>query len=117
MGRRLVGLSVLLIAGVSLSPAQSATLMNNAIRISPALQFHTVAPSVAFSEKHSLSDIHVTKPIDVATPKLMTRKRSLHDIHITKHTDKATPKLMMETVPSPPTTPVPIPYPNISAQQ
>ena len=94
MARRLVGLSVLLIAGVNLSPAHSATLMNTAIRISPALQFHTVSPSVALSEKRSLSDFHITK-----------------------HVDKASPKLMMRTVPPPPTTPVPIPYPNSGAQQ
>jgi hypothetical protein len=93
MARRVLGLAALLIAVTSLSPAHSATLMNNALRISPALQFHSVSPGVQFSEKHSLSDIHVTK-----------------------HVDKATPKLMMRTAP-PPTTPLPVPYPNIGAQQ
>ena len=94
MARRALGVTALLLAVTSLSPAHSATLMNNAIRISPALQFHSVSPNVQFSEKHSLSDIHITK-----------------------HVDKATPKLMTRTAPTPPTTPVPIPYPNIGAQQ
>ena len=94
MARGVLGLAALLLAAASLSPVQSATLMNNAVRISPALQFHSVSPNVQFSEKHSLSDIHITK-----------------------HVDKATPKLMMQTPPSPPTTPLPIPYPNAGAQQ
>jgi hypothetical protein len=84
----------LLLAVASLSPAHSATLMNNAIRISPALQFHSVSPNVQFSEKHTMSDFPITK-----------------------HVDKATPKLMMRSVPTPPTTPLPIPYPNGGAQQ
>jgi hypothetical protein len=94
MARRVLGLTDLLLAVTSLSPAHSATLMNNAIRISPALQFHSLSPNVQFSEKPSLSDIHVIK-----------------------HIDKAPPKLMMRTTPTPPTSPVPIPYPNIAAQQ
>jgi hypothetical protein len=92
MARRVLGLTALLFGVMSLSPAHSATLMNNAIRISPALQFHSVSPGVQFSEKRSLSDIHITKHIDKATPKLMTP-------------------------PSPPTTPLPIPYPTMGAQQ
>ena len=94
MARHVWGLTALLVAVASVSPAQSASLMNNAIRISRALQFHSVSPGVQFSEKHSFSDINVTK-----------------------HADKAIPKLMMRTAPPPPTTPLPIPYPNIGAQQ
>jgi hypothetical protein len=94
MARRLLGVAALLIAVTSLSPAHSATLMNNTLRISPALQFHSVSPGAQFSERHSLSDIHVTK-----------------------HLDKTSSKLMMRTPPPPPTTPLPIPYPNSGAQQ
>ena len=140
MVRRLVGLSVMLVAVAFLSPAQSASLINNAVRISPALQFHSVSPdlvrfpdkhalgditvtkptdkgtSKVMTRKHSLSDFHITKHVDTATPKLMTRKHSLSDLHVTKHVDKSSPKLMLRTEPTPPTSPVPIPYPN-SAQQ
>jgi hypothetical protein len=97
MARRALGLTALLLGVTSLSPAHAATLMNTAIRISPALQFHSVSPTVQFSEKHALSDISVTKHIDKGTSKLTTRSAP----------------------PSPPAapTPVPIPYPNIGAQQ
>jgi len=91
MARGVLGSMGLLIAVAGMSPAHSATLMNNAIRISPAMQFH--GPSV-------LSERHVTS-----------------DFHITKHIDKATPKLMMRTTPTPPSNPLPIPYPNSGAQQ
>jgi hypothetical protein len=94
MVRRALGLTALFLAVTSLSPAHSATLMNNAIRISPAFQLHSVSPGVQFSEKHSLSDIHNTK-----------------------HVDKATPRLMTQTPPPPPTTPLPIPYPTMGTQQ
>ena len=94
MARRVLGLATLLLAVASLSPAHSATLMNTAIRISPALGFHSVSPSVTFSEKHSFNDFHITKQVDKSSPKLMTR-----------------------TAPSPPTGPLPIPYPNAGAQQ
>jgi hypothetical protein len=73
MARDLFGLAALLIAVTIMSPAHSATLMNNAIRVSPALQFHPSSPSVEFAEKHSMHDISITKHVDVATPKLMTR--------------------------------------------
>jgi len=85
--------TALLLAVASLSPAHSASLMNNAIRISPSLQFHSVSPNVQLSERPSLSEIHVTKPVDVSTPKLMTRSHPHRDFHITKHFDKATPSL------------------------
>jgi hypothetical protein len=116
MARRVLGPMALLLAVTSLSPAHSATLMNNAIRISPTIQFHSVSPNVQFSERHSLSDIRVTKHIDVATPKSLTRKRSLSEIPVTKHIDKATSKLITATPPPPPE-PLPIPYPNMGAQQ
>lgn len=94
MARRVLGLTGLLLAVTSFAPAQSATLMNNAIRISPALQFHSVSPNVKFSEKRALSEIPVTK-----------------------HIDKATSKLMSRTPPPPPAGPLPIPYPNMGAEQ
>ena len=94
MARRVLGLTVLLSAATSLSPAWSASLISSGIRVSPALQFHSVSPNVQSSEKHALSDFHITK-----------------------HFDKATPKLMMRTTPTPPTGPVAIPYPNSGAQQ
>jgi hypothetical protein len=94
MARRVCGSAALLIAVTCLSPAHSATLMNNAIRISPAFQFHSVAPGVQFSEKHSFNDFNITK-----------------------HTDKGSSKLMMRTAPPPTPTPVPIPYPNAGTQQ
>ncbi len=92
MGRYVLGLTALLLIVINLSPARSASLMNNTIRISPA--FHSISPSVQFSERPSLNDIHVTKPTDVATPKPMTRKHSVSDIHFTKYMDKSSPKLM-----------------------
>ena len=94
MARRVLGLAALLIAVTSLSPAYSATLMNNAIRISPSIGFHSVSPGVEFSAKHSFNDFNVTK-----------------------HTDKSSPKLMMRTAPTPPSGPLPIPYPNAGTQQ
>jgi len=93
MARRVLGLAALLISATGL-PAHSATLMNNAIRISPALGFHSVSPGVEFSAKHSF-----------------------HDFNVTKHADKSSSKLMMRTAPTPPSGPLPIPYPNAGAQQ
>jgi len=139
MARRLAGFSVLLVAVASVSPALSASLINNAVRISPALQFHSVSPDVHFSDQHSLGDINVTKPtdkgtskvrtrhslsdisvtkhIDKGSSKLMTRKHSLSDINVTKHVDKGSSKLMTRSEPAPPSGPLPIPYPNVGAQQ
>jgi type VI protein secretion system component Hcp len=139
MARRLGGFSALLVVVASVSPALSASLINNAVRISPALQFHSVSPdAIRFPDQHSLGDINVTKPIDKGTSKvmtrrslsdinvtkhidkgsskLMTRKRSVRDITVTKHIDKGTSKLMTRSEPAAPS-PVPVPYPNIGAQQ
>jgi hypothetical protein len=136
MVRRLAGISVLLGAVATVSPALSASLINNPVRISPALQFHSVTPDVVrFPDQHalgditvtkptdkgtskvmtrrSLSDINVTKHIDKGSSKLMTRKHSLSELHVTKQLDKSTAKMMTRRVPTPPSpTPVPIPYPN-----